>query len=192
MALYTDIFGRLDWLTKTVKALCCSVDQIKEEAATQAANNPCYLELVWSDIVSAPYNTVSDYNANINHTVPFTTLVTAGNTQRLYGGGGVDLGPIFTSSNPTALLSINDACKVVVSIQNDAFNGAAGLQYANFPGLINLGQTPGDDNVFANVVTGTTVTLTVPIAQQTIDSGNPDGDILTLLTNNPGSTVNYI
>ena len=31
MPLYTDIFGRLDWLTKTVKRLCCNVDKIKTD-----------------------------------------------------------------------------------------------------------------------------------------------------------------
>jgi len=80
---------------------------------------------------------------------------------------------------------------LVTTIGGAAFDSCTALTTVNLPSVTNLGGTPGNDNVFVGI-TGNTITLTVPVAMQTINSGNPDGDITNLLTNNPGSTVNYI
>jgi hypothetical protein len=326
MALYTDIFGRLDWLTKTVKRLCCAVDKNTAAIAEAAANNPCYVEIVWNDITNAIYRNLAGYVGGSTYDTggtPFTGFVEAGNTQRLYGGSNI----ILTAGllgNPANIVSINDPCGTfttvsdatfqnsttlsyinltgVTLILNNAFSGCIALSYVNIPNVvnildgtfnncaalttvtfpnllsipyatfngcvslstitapkitsigstafqgcisltsisfpkvtsiasgnnfancislmtanlpaatfigptafqtctalttinlnsvINLGGTPGDDGVFGDM-SGQTIILTVPVAQATIDGGNPDGDILYFLSTNPGSTVNYI
>lgn len=54
-----------------------------------------------------------------------------------------------------------------------------------------FGGSVGDDLVF-DLVSGSTLTITVPIALQTCDAGNPDGDLVYLQANNPGCTIVYI
>ena len=321
MALYTDIFGRLDWLTTRVKRLCCAVDKNTAAIAAAEVANPCYLEIVLSDITAAPDRNLADWNADTDWSTPFTAYVEVGNTIRLYGGSNVYLPTLFNSN--TSLISINDGCgaitgldnavfgdcinlayvnlpaatsipveaflnctsltyfsaPLVTNINNAGFNGCTALTTVIFPNLltigeaafsacsslftitapnltsigptvfqgcisltsisfpkvtsvsspnafagctslitanlpaatfigasafqtcaalitinlnsvINLGGTPGDDGVFDSLTN--LITLTVPVVQETIDGGDPDGDIVYLLTYNPGLTVNYI
>lgn len=58
------------------------------------------------------------------------------------------------------------------------------------PLLADLGGTPGDDTCFNNVA-GQTITITVPVSLQTINAGNPDGDLVYLAANNT-ATINYV
>ena len=60
------------------------------------------------------------------------------------------------------------------------------------PLCTNLGGTVGDDNVFLTINGYQPVVLTVPVALQTCDAGNPDGDIVYLLATNPFSTIIYV
>ena len=62
------------------------------------------------------------------------------------------------------------------------------LTTINLPSCINLGKTVGYDNVFDSIL-GNTITLTVPSALTTCNSGNPDGDIQYLQANNTVTIV---
>lgn len=64
-----------------------------------------------------------------------------------------------------------------------AFENCA-LGTINISSCTNLGGTTGDNNVFNNVYTGRSITLTVPSALMTCNEGNPDGDIQYLQANN--------
>jgi hypothetical protein len=63
------------------------------------------------------------------------------------------------------------------------FNNCDSLTTISLPSCTDLGGTVGDDSVFA-YITGNTITLTIPSALMTCNSGNPDGDILYLQNNN--------
>lgn len=141
MALYTDIFGRLDWLTTRVKRLCCSVDQVKEQAATaaatQAANNPCYIEIIWNDIANASYRNLASYVAGSTYDIggtPFTGFVETGNIQRLYGGSNIILSAGLLG-NPTNIVSINDPCGTFTTVDYTTFQSNAVLSYINLTGV---------------------------------------------------------
>lgn len=256
MALYTDIFGRLDWLTTRVKRLCCAVDKNTAAIAAAEVANPCYLEIVTDDVRSIQYRSLADWNANTIWSTPFTAYVEIGDTIRLYGGSNVYL-PANIFPNNLHLISINDGCGAITSLETGVFQDCSNLVYVNLPVLTeisgaafyrcsgltyintplattigfesftlctslvsvsfpsatsleysvfdscsvltivnlpvvtNLGGSPGLEYVFKSI-SGNIMTLTVPVAQQFINSGNPDEDIVYFLGNNPGSTVNYI
>lgn len=142
MPISTDIFSRLDWLTKKVKALCCAVDQVKEEAATQAANNPCYVELVWDDIANVPFDTLAEYNGaatgdDTGLATPFTSLVQSGNTQRLYGGSHIKLDTGILADT-THLVSINDPCGTFTVIGDSALRNNLALTFVNMIGVLTV------------------------------------------------------
>jgi|694.fasta_scaffold02191_2 hypothetical protein len=63
------------------------------------------------------------------------------------------------------------------------FNNCDSLTTISLPSCTDLGGTVGDDSVFA-YITGNTITLTIPSALMTCNSGNPDGDIQYLQANN--------
>ena len=71
---------------------------------------------------------------------------------------------------------------------NGCFIYCVSLTTINLPSCINLGKTVGDDSVF-NQILGNTITLTVPSALTTCNSGNPDGDIQYLQANNTVTIV---
>ena len=56
------------------------------------------------------------------------------------------------------------------------FYNCIGLITIDLSSCTNLGGTVGDDNVFLNI-SGNTITLTIPTALMTCNSGSPDGDI---------------
>jgi hypothetical protein len=70
------------------------------------------------------------------------------------------------------------------------FNGIESLTTINLPSCTNLGGTVGDDNVFQGI-TGNTITATFNSALATNNSGNPDGDIDYLDSNNT-VTITYV
>lgn len=71
---------------------------------------------------------------------------------------------------------------------NGCFIYCVSLTTINLPSCINLGKTVGDDLVF-NQIFAKTITLTVPSALTTCNSGNPDGDIQYLQANNTVTIV---
>ena len=58
----------------------------------------------------------------------------------------------------------------------------------NLPMCTNLGGTVGNNSVFFGI-SGNNITLTVPSALMTCNSGNPDGDIQYLQANNTVTIV---
>lgn len=72
------------------------------------------------------------------------------------------------------------------------FASCTSLATIILPLCTNLGGTVGDDNVFLTINGYQPVVLTVPVALQTCDAGNPDGDIVYLLATNPFSTIIYV
>lgn len=89
--------------------------------------------------------------------------------------------PNMVSLDFPLLQSIGDFC----------FDGCNVLTTLSLPSLLTMGSSVLYDNVFGNIA-GNTITLTVPIALSTCNTGQPDGDIQTFLTNNPLSTVVYV
>lgn len=62
------------------------------------------------------------------------------------------------------------------------------LQTITLPVCTNLGPSVGDNGVFF-LISGNTITLTVPAALMTCNSGNPDGDIQYLQSNNTVTVI---
>jgi len=77
------------------------------------------------------------------------------------------------------------------SIGNTCFNADSSLSSVSLVSCTNLGGTVGNNLVFDNIF-GATLTLSVPMALQTCNAGNPDGDLVTFLANNPASTIIYL
>lgn len=63
------------------------------------------------------------------------------------------------------------------------FLSCTSLASVSIPSCIELGNTTGNNSVF-NYISGNTISLTIPSALMTADSGNPDGDIQYLQANN--------
>lgn len=72
------------------------------------------------------------------------------------------------------------------------FGQCNNLTLLNIPSVLTI-VTPGMDDVFDNVVLTSNLTINVNSIQQTIDGGNPDGDLVAISTANPGQvTINYV
>ena len=74
------------------------------------------------------------------------------------------------------------------SIGNYCFNGCTGLTNISLSACTNLGSSVLDNVVFFNII-GNTITLTVPSALMTCNSGNPDGDIQFLQSNDTVTVI---
>jgi hypothetical protein len=68
-------------------------------------------------------------------------------------------------------------------IDSGSFSVCTNLTNISIPACTSLGQNVTSDSVFGGI-TGNTISLTVPSALMTINSGNPDGDIQYLQANN--------
>jgi len=86
--------------------------------------------------------------------------------------------PSLINVNFPSLLSIGDSC----------FFNCTSLTTISIPSCTALGSTTGNDGVF-NSISGNTITLTVPSALMTCNSGNPDGDIQYLQANNTVTVI---
>jgi len=69
-----------------------------------------------------------------------------------------------------------------------AFGGCYNVTSINIPSCTTLGATVGNNSVFSGP-SGNNITLTVPSALMTCNSGNPDGDIQDLQANNTVTIV---
>ena len=70
----------------------------------------------------------------------------------------------------------------------NSFTSCESLTTISLPACTNLGGTVGDNGVFLSI-TGQTITLTVPSALITCNSGDPDGDIDILQTYNTVTVI---
>jgi len=109
---------------------------------------------------------------------------------------------IITASFPACTTTLQGALAYCPLLQNVylplcATLGALCFSTSNAITSIELwactdfGGSVGDDLVF-EFLSGSTLTITVPIALQTCDAGNPDGDLVYLQVNNPSCTIVYI
>jgi len=132
MLLSSDIFGRLNWLTTKVKRLCCAVENINKEIAQEAIDNPPYVEFIWGDIAQG-WTKLSFANSDLNGN--FTSLITIGNTQRLYGGSNVGLTNNWVNTPNAAdyLISVNDPSGIITSVGDSTFFGFSALVFVNLP-----------------------------------------------------------
>jgi len=80
---------------------------------------------------------------------------------------------------------------VCTTVGPAAFVGCTSVTTINLPSCTDLGGSVLDNSVFLNI-TGRTMTLTVPLALMTNNSGSPDGDIQYLQANNTVTVINTI
>jgi hypothetical protein len=86
----------------------------------------------------------------------------------------------------TSLATIN--LPQLTSILLAGFASCTSVTTINLPACTDLGGTVGNDSVFSGI-TGQIITLTVPSALITCNSGDPDGDIDILQTNNTVTVI---
>lgn len=134
----------------------------------------------------------------------FSSVIVDGNVVKLYGGSGITLkdGLFYSQSY---LIKFIDNANCVVRTNYVSFRGAFELTEFNapaityvglesfeqcyainniyIPSVTNLGGTVGNNDVFANTE-GLNIELTIPTVLMTCNSGNPDGDIQTLIATN--------
>jgi hypothetical protein len=119
------LWDQLNWLTKKVKALCCAITNINKEAAT---NNPPYVEIIWDDPTHI-WTKLSYANADLDGN--FTSLITFGNIQRLYGGSNITISSGYMTNK--TIVSIDDPSGMIVGISYSQFYNCAQLEYVNLP-----------------------------------------------------------
>ena len=96
--------------------------------------------------------------------------------------------PLLTSAGRACFeycqsLTTIDLPNLTTTGDYNLFQTCISLTTISLPVCTNLGLTVGDNYIF-NVITGQTITLTVPSALMTCNGGNPDGDIQYLQANN--------
>jgi hypothetical protein len=126
-------------------------------------------------------------------TISLPKLTTAGNRCFYYCTSLASISlPILETAGDycftdcSSLTTIN--LPVLVSAGIACFVDCSSLTTINLPQCINLGPDCFDSMVFANII-GNTITLTVPSALMTCNSGNPDGDIQELQANNTVTVI---
>ena len=80
---------------------------------------------------------------------------------------------------------------IATAIGDSCFNNDTSLTSVSLNSCTNLGGGVAVNLVFDNIF-GITATITVPIFLQTCNAGNPDGDLVTFISNNPASTIIYV
>jgi len=131
----SDIFGRLDWLTKRIKNLYGAIGLTNQNIAQAAIDNPPYFEVTWD---SSIYFWTKLSFANSDMGSNFTSMINVGNTQRFYGGSNIILSnPACNWSSSYAnyqfLVSINDMGGVITQVGPNIFENCFALQYLNLP-----------------------------------------------------------
>jgi hypothetical protein len=138
---------------------------------------------------------------------PFTSVQISGNNVILTGGNTIELSTAFESS--TVLTAVNDTGCIDTLIFNafgncpnltnvtflgttyvdtQTFYNCPALTTINLSACADLGVSVGNNSVFEGT-TGNTITLTIPSALMTCNSGLPDGDIQYLQANNTVTIV---
>ena len=80
---------------------------------------------------------------------------------------------------------------IATAIGDSCFNNDTSLTSVIISSCVNLGIGLGDNQVFGTIY-GITATITVPTFLQTCNAGNPDGDLVVFISNNPASTIIYV
>lgn len=127
--------------------------------------------LTLPSLTSAGANSIEGLTSLISFTC--ATLLTCGNGVWL---GCTSLTTLIIANTTAVGVAILELCTALTTV--------------NLSSCTDLGGTAGDDNVFLSIA-GNTITVTIPIAQQTINAGAPDGDLVYLAANNT-ATINYI
>ena len=157
----------------------------------------CFLECYGLITIDLPQiTTISDscFKSCSNLTINLPELTTAGDTsfQFCYGLTTIDLPQLITAGagcfNTCSLVETINLPSLTIA-GNACFYQCILLTTVNLPSCINLGKTVGDDNVFDQINQGNIITLTVPSALTTCNSGSPDGDIQYLQANNTVTIV---
>ena len=171
---------------------------------------PTQLRMLFTDISSIVNDAtnINDWNDFFQLPVygnPFTSLTIIGNEIFLFGGSNITLRDNLFNSNDY-ILEIEDVTSNVVidtigktfssatllttvilpavlTINSGCFDTCFSLIILNISSCANLGPTVGNDIVF-QYIAGNTITLTVPLALTTCNSGSFDGDIQYLQANN--------
>jgi hypothetical protein len=141
MALYTDIFGRLDWLTTRVKRLCCAVDKNTAAIANAPVAKPAYVEVEWDEKINGFVDLAA---ANFTFSGNFTSMINIGNTQRLYGGSNIVMGASGFNGD-SHIVFVDDPSGMITQVNYSQFYGCANLQYVNLAGAQIIGT-----NTFVN------------------------------------------
>ena len=118
------IFQTLTWLVKKVKMLLFLVNNLEKY---NTIDNPPYVEITWDDI-NWGWADVSNANADLNGN--FTSMITIGNIQRLYGGSNINLNTGSFVAN-AHLFAINDPSGMITAVTNSQFQDCNNLKYIN-------------------------------------------------------------
>jgi hypothetical protein len=132
----SDIFGRLDWLTKRVKRLCCSVDKVKEDIAAiedSGAGSYRVFTAIYTQqgvIAGDPPALVNILKNTINNNTPTISYVASGLFNIDFGGAYLTSGKTFVTCSMWA----DDASspRVATGFPMDDTN-------------VRIGNTTGDD-----------------------------------------------
>lgn len=143
MPISTDIFGRLDWLTKRLKRLYAIVNSNTQAVTEVKFNNPCFLETVYDGNLGN-YPSV-DQVASLS-TVPFSGYYiyassdasTKREVHRFYGGGAYVINSKINQDSGSNLVSINDGCGIVTGFNSTGLLNSASLRYVNLPNITDI------------------------------------------------------
>ena len=170
---------------------------------------PTQLRMLFTDVYSVVVDAtnINDWNNFFQLPVngnPFTSLTLIGNEIFLFGGSNITLRDDLFNTNDYILEIEDVTSNVIIATIGKTFSSASSLTTVILPAVLiitincfqfcplielnissctNLGPTVGDDAVFDSII-GTTITLTVPSALMTCNSGSEDGDIQYLQANN--------
>jgi hypothetical protein len=171
---------------------------------------PTQLRMLFTDVYSVvgDVTNINDWNNFFQLPVngnPFTSLTLIGNEIFLFGGSNITLRDNLFNTDEYILEIEDVTSNVIIATIGKTFSSATLLTTVILPAVLiitincfqfcsslielnissctNLGPTVGDDLVFDSII-GTTITLTVPSALMTCNSGSPDGDIQYLQANN--------
>jgi hypothetical protein len=156
-------------------------------------DNPLLTSLSLTDCTTLGTGSLKGATSLATLTLPALTSAGANSMEGLTSLVSFTCATLLTCANGvwygcTSLTTLLIASATAVG--NSILENCTALTTANLSSCTNLGGTAGDNSVFLNII-GNLVTVTIPIAQQTIDAGNPDGDLVYLAANNT-ATINYI
>lgn len=209
--MFDGVLYRLEKIIDWSETNLCKVELLRCINTTYQAlvGSGRYLKLSFTDISTLPtdiggWNTLFDLPA---YGSTFNVFEIEGNDVYLYGADRIRIkNSLF--ENDTNIIAIDDKAACIIEVEDRAFadctnlnfvnmqgcefigvssfNGSVNITNINLSSCINLGGTRGNDSVFASIV-GNNITASFNRVLQTNNSGDADGDIKDLTSNN---TVN--